>query len=143
MDKIFINKTFLSHMLFNLLVTAVIICASVFLPMQTVCLAQDDEQPGDLSSELKKLSLKELMDIEIISVSKKLEKLSEAAAAIFVITQEDIRRSGAIAIPELLRMVPGIQVARTASNYWKVSSRGFLGEYSNKLDQYLPWNINL
>ncbi len=87
--------------------------------------------PRDLTS----LSLEELMEIDVTvtSVSKKTQKLSEAAAAVFVITQEDIRRSGATTIPEVLRMVPGLQVARIDANKWAISSRGFNGRFSNKL----------
>lgn len=62
--------------------------------------------------DLMELSLEDLLDIEITSVSKKTEKISDAPAAIFVITREDIRRSGVNSIPEVLRMVPGLQVGR-------------------------------
>ena len=71
--------------------------------------------PNPLSlftEDLTQLTLEDLINIEVTSVSKKTQKLSEAAAAIFVITQEDIRRSGATCIPEALRMVPGLQVAK-------------------------------
>jgi iron complex outermembrane receptor protein len=60
--------------------------------------------------DLTEASLEDLMNIEVTTVSKKEQKLSQAPAAIFVITQEDIRRSGMTAIPDLLRMVPGLQV---------------------------------
>ena len=73
------------------------------------------------------------MDIEVTSVSKKPEKATEAAAAVFVITQEDIRRSGATHIPEVLRMVPGVEVARVDSNKWAVSIRGFNNLFARKL----------
>ena len=84
-------------------------------------------------SDLTKLSLEELMLVEVTSVSKKKQKLSESAAAIFVITQEDIRRSGVTSIPEALRMVPGIQVARGSKNQWSISARGFNERFTNKL----------
>jgi len=100
---------------------------SALLPTPNEIRAEDASQPADLSTELKKLDLSQLMDIEVISVSKKLEKLSRAPAAIFVITQEDIRRSGATSLPELLRMVPGLQVARKGPNTWSISTRGLLG----------------
>jgi len=87
------------------------------------------QQPADLTD----LSLEELMHIEITSVSKKPERLADAAAAIFVITQEDIRRSGVMSIPEALRMVPGLQVARIDANKWAISSRGFNSRFANKL----------
>ncbi len=90
-------------------------------------------QPGQLIDDLTELSIKQLMDIEIISMSKREQKLSESASAVFVITQEDIRRSGFTSIPEILRMVPGLQVAHINSNIWAVSSRGFNNIFSNKL----------
>jgi len=79
------------------------------------------------------LSLEDLMDIEITSVSKRSQKISEAAAAVFVITNKDIQRSGAASIPEILRMAPGIHVARIDANKWAVTSRGFNGRFANKL----------
>jgi iron complex outermembrane recepter protein len=91
--------------------------------------AQQISSAGDLSNK----SLEDLMSIEVTSVSKKEQKLSQVAAAIFVITQEDIRRSGATNIPDLLRMVPGLDVAQINSNLWAVSARGFNQEFSNKL----------
>ncbi len=84
-------------------------------------------------SDLMALSLEELMNITVTSVSKKEERLAETAAAIYVITGEDIRRSGAAGIPEALRMAPGLQVARIGSNTWAISSRGFNERFSNKL----------
>ena len=88
---------------------------------------------GNLPSDLTRLSLEQLMDIEVTTVSKKPEKAAQAAAAVFVITQEDIRRSGATQIPEVLRMVPGVEVARADSNKWAVSIRGFNNLFARKL----------
>jgi iron complex outermembrane receptor protein len=85
------------------------------------------------SSEMKKLSLEELMDIEIISVSKRPENLSEAASAVQVITREDIRRSGATSLPEALRLAPNLQVARLNAREWAISARGFNATFANKL----------
>ncbi len=82
---------------------------------------------------LLNMSLAELVDIEVTSVSKRAEKASEAAAAIFVITQDDIKRSGVTSIPEVLRMAPGIQVARSGSHQWAISARGLNDQFSNKL----------
>lgn len=75
--------------------------------------------------DLTELTLEQLMDIKITSVSRKPEVLSEAASAVYVITQEDIRRSGATSIPEALRMVPGLEVAQINASKWAVSARGF------------------
>ena len=79
------------------------------------------------------LSLEDLLNVEITSVSKKAQLLSDAPAAIFAITSDDLRRSGATSIPEALRMVPGINVARIDSNKWAITSRGFNGRFANKL----------
>jgi iron complex outermembrane receptor protein len=85
------------------------------------------------SHDLAEFSLEDLMNIEVITASKKQQKLSQTPAAVFAITQEDIRRSGMTNIPDLLRMVPGVQVAQAQAGQWAVSARGFNGTYSNKL----------
>ena len=83
--------------------------------------------------DLTETSLEELMNIEVTSVSKKEERLFQTAAAIYVITQEEIRRSGLTSIPELLRMAPGLSVARIDGNKWAISARGFNGRFANKM----------
>src|ERR1019366_4004425 len=83
--------------------------------------------------DLTQFSLEDLMNVQVTSVSKKEQKLAKTGAAIFVITQEDIRRSGATNIPDLLRMVPGVDVAQIDSNQWAVSIRGFNLAFSNKV----------
>jgi iron complex outermembrane receptor protein len=82
---------------------------------------------------LKDLSIEELSNIEITSVSKRDEKLSDAPTSVFVITSEDIRRSGATSLPEALRLAPNLQVARVSSNEYAISARGFNGTAANKL----------
>jgi len=84
-------------------------------------------------SAYKKLSMQELMDIEVTSVSKRAEKLSATASAIQVITQEDIHRSGASSLPEALRLAPNLQVAQVNSHDWAISARGFNNTLANKL----------
>jgi iron complex outermembrane recepter protein len=84
-------------------------------------------------ADLRKLSLEELGNLSVTSVSKTDERLVGAAAAIAVVTTEDIRRSGATTLPEALRLVPGMHVARQTSNIWAVSSRGFTSGSSEKL----------
>jgi iron complex outermembrane receptor protein len=79
------------------------------------------------------LSLEDLGKIKITTVSRKSETLSSSAAAAFVITQEDIRRSGVASLPEALRMAPGLDVARVNSRQWAISSRGFNDVFANKL----------
>jgi iron complex outermembrane receptor protein len=92
---------------------------------------QDASPPA--AKALKRLSIEELMDVEITSVSRTAESLSGAAAAITVVTNEDIRRSGATTLPEALRFVPGLNVARRHASSWGVSSRGFSSVNSEKL----------
>jgi len=82
---------------------------------------------------LKKLSLDELQAIEVTSVSKRPEKLSETASAIQLITADDIRRSGAASLPEALRLASNLQVAQVDSRQWAISARGFNSTSSNKL----------
>jgi iron complex outermembrane receptor protein len=91
--------------------------------------ASAQQRPEDLGDR----SLEDLMNIEVTSVSRKDQKLSQVASAIFVITQEDIRRSGATNIPDLLRMVPGMDVGQINSNTWAISARGFNHELADKL----------
>ena len=110
-----------------------IICIIFFTSLTTIVGANESKDNNDNPIDFIKLSIEELMDVEITTVSKKKEKLFEAAAAVYVITREDIRRSGATSIPEALRMAPGLQVARIDSNKWAVSSRGFNDRFSNKL----------
>ena len=97
------------------------------LPVQAATL--DSILPDDLTD----MSLEALMDIEITSVAKKPQKQSAAAAAIFVITNDDLRRWGVTNIPEALRRVPGIDVARIDANKWAITSRGFNSRFANKL----------
>jgi iron complex outermembrane receptor protein len=84
-------------------------------------------------SKLKKLSMEELMNVEVTSVSRQPEKLTEAASAIQVITREDILRSGASSIPEALRLATNLHVAQKNSHDWAISARGFNTDLANKL----------
>lgn len=88
---------------------------------------------ANVDNEYLDLDISQLMQITITSVSKKPQALSDAAAAIFVITQDDIHRSGVTSIPEALRMAPGLQVARIGAEKWAITSRGFNGQTANKL----------
>jgi len=88
---------------------------------------------GDSVEEYLDMPLEDLLSVEVTSVAKKKQRLSEVAAAVFVITQEDIRRSGVTSISEALRLAPGIQVGRIDANKWAISSRGFDTQFANKL----------
>jgi iron complex outermembrane receptor protein len=85
------------------------------------------------AGNLTELTLEELLNIEVTSVSKKQQKLSAAGAAAYVITRDDIRHSGMTNLPDLLRMAPGVNVARITANAWAISIRGFNSRYSNKV----------
>jgi iron complex outermembrane receptor protein len=85
------------------------------------------------TSDLSQASLEDLMNMQVTTVSKKEQKLSQTGAAIFVITQEDIRRSGATNIPDLLRLAPGVDVAQVDGNRWAISIRGFSDQHANKV----------
>jgi iron complex outermembrane receptor protein len=89
--------------------------------------------PGQKPTDLTSQSIEDLMSIQVTSVSKTEQDLSHAASAVFVITPDDIRRSDATNIPDLLRMVPGLDVARINANSWAVSARGFNARFSNEL----------
>jgi iron complex outermembrane receptor protein len=93
------------------------------------------QAPAPAIDELADLSLEQLGTIEITSVSKKKERLLDAAASIFVITHDDIRRSGATSLPEALRLAPNLQVAQTGAATYAISARGFnnANNLSNKL----------
>ncbi|MGC9949248.1 MAG: TonB-dependent receptor [Bryobacteraceae bacterium] len=94
------------------------------------CLAGDTPpSPSDLADA----SLETLMNLEVSSPSRQEQKLGQTASAVYVITQDDIRRSGMSSIPELLRMVPGVQVARIDASSWSVTARGFAGQFADKM----------
>ncbi|MES2833502.1 MAG: TonB-dependent receptor [Pseudomonadota bacterium] len=94
------------------------------IPLQGV----PDEQ------DLSRLSLEDLAQVEVTSVSRRPQALADAAAAIYVISSEDIRRSGATSLPEVLRLAPNLNVQRVNSVEYAISARGFNGyEQSNKL----------
>jgi iron complex outermembrane receptor protein len=82
---------------------------------------------------LKRLPLEDLMDVDVTSVSRRAEPISEAAAAIDVITRDEIRRTGATSLPEVLRIATGLTVARVDGTTWAITARGFNGTASNKL----------
>jgi iron complex outermembrane receptor protein len=103
----------------------VVALASLVLPLPA--LAQKPDR------DLTQVSLEDLMNIEITSASRKEQRATDVAAAVFVITSDDIRRSGMTTIPDLLRLVPGVDVAQVNSNKWAVSIRGFNAVFANKL----------
>ncbi|HWO39401.1 MAG TPA: TonB-dependent receptor, partial [Candidatus Acidoferrum sp.] len=105
---------------------------SLLAPLQNGW-AQGVDSSQTVPGNLKQLSLAELGDVEVTTVSKEPQQLQRTPAAVFVITQEDIRRSGATNIPEALRMAPGVEVARIDADHWSVAIRGFAGQFSKSL----------
>jgi len=99
------------------------------LPLCMPAISRGQQPTRDLTAE----SLEDLMNIEVTSASKKVESLSAAPAAIFVITGEEIRRGGFTSIPDALRLAPGIYVAQQNAHVWQVSARGFSNTFNNKM----------
>jgi iron complex outermembrane recepter protein len=108
----------------------VVLAAMSLLTMAGIARA-DDDAPS--TGDLKQLSVEDLMNIEVTSVARHPEKLQRVASAIQVITQEDIRRSGATSIPEALRLADNLEVAQKNSHDWAISARGFNTALGNKL----------
>jgi len=90
-------------------------------------------QPATATPDLTQLSIEDLMQIKVVSAAKIEQSLQDTAAAVFVITADDIRRSGATSIPEVLRLAPGVEASRLDSGRWSVTIRGFNGRFANKL----------
>src|ERR1035437_9331824 len=105
---------------------AIVLCGSLIGP--AVGVAQLSS-----GSDLFALSLEQLTRVEVNSVSRHDQPLFDTPAAVFVITRDDILRSGATSIPEVLRMVPGVEVAQIDANKWAVSARGFNNRFANKM----------
>lgn len=95
--------------------------------------ATDHADGANDPASVADLGIEQLVNVKVTSVSKKEEKLNDAAAAVFVLSNDDIRRSGVTTVADALRMVPGMQVAAIDSGNWAVSARGFNTQFANKL----------
>jgi iron complex outermembrane recepter protein len=104
-------------------------CVAVWLG---AALAAAQSEPDDLS-RYKKLSLDQLMQVEVTTASKTPEPIGRSASAVQVISRDDIRRSGATNLPEALRLAPNLQVAQVNASQWAISARGFNNVLANKL----------
>src|SRR5580700_5631715 len=122
---VFVEATFTSR-------TAVVLLLLLLSGLITVSWAGQPD-PGPETAPLKQLSLAELGNVEVTTASKKPEEVWRTPAAIYVLTREDIRRSGATSVPEVLRLVPGVEVARINSNIWSVGIRGFGSAFSRSV----------
>lgn len=116
----------------TLVLAATIAVSSVLFTSLTMP-AHAETAVASESGDLTQLSLEDLMNLEVTTVAKKAEKLTESAAAVYVVTAEDIRRSGVTNIADALRMVPGMHVASTNAHTWAISSRGFNDRFANKM----------
>src|SRR5436190_18471486 len=94
-------------------------------------LAQAPAKPAP--PDLVHASIEELMNLEITSASRKEQRAQDVPAAVYVLTADEIHRSGIQTLPELLRLIPGVQVSRMNASRWAVSIRGFNELYANKL----------
>lgn len=112
-------------------VPALFLLAAISIPA-----AEDNSKTNDLSALLAGMSIEQLANVEVVSVNslfKKETKLEQAPAAAAIVTQDDVRRLGVTTLPEALRMVPGMDVARIDSHEWAISARGFDAQFANKL----------
>lgn len=109
------------------------ICLAAWMFIERGAVADGTNATHSPHGDLSGLTLEQLVNVQVTSVSKRPENLSRASAAITVISQEDIQRSGARTIAETLRLAPGLDVARVDSHTWAVSARGFNDTFANKL----------
>jgi iron complex outermembrane receptor protein len=107
--------------------------AACSLALSLITMHVHAEQLGTTSADIADLSLEELANVQVTSVSKRPEPLSNAASSIFVITGTDIHRSGATTLPEALRLAPNLEVARVDARNYAVTARGFSSPFENKL----------
>jgi len=108
----------------------------VFLALMAISFAAPSQNAAASENgveDLLSMSLEELMNVEVTSAFMKPQSIKEIPAAVYVITQDDIRRSGATTIPDILRMAPGVNVAKIDNGNWAVSIRGFNNLFSDKL----------
>ena len=117
-----------SNRRFNSSFAAILVAGCALTSGTAECQTPEEPQAG--YRELKRLSLEELSQLEITTVSKEPSRAFRTPAAIYVMTQEDIRRSGATSIPDILRLIPGVNVAQIDSGKWAVGVRGFQGRLS-------------
>ena len=99
-----------------------LICLGMVAGLEPVC-----------ATDLTQFSIEDLMQVKVVSAAKVEQSLQDTAAAVFVITADDIRRSGVTNVMEALRLAPGVEVARIDSSRWAISIRGFNGRFANKL----------
>lgn len=103
------------------------------LGLLSLCISAGAHAQTTHTNTLAELSLEQLAELSVISVSKTAKPIANAPASIFVITQKDIHRSGATRLPEALRLAPNLQVARLNASGYAITARGFNNPFANKL----------
>ena len=116
-----------------LMVVLFCVLAGPGAPPREAVAANADPPPAAELDDLADLTLEQLADIQVVSVSRRVEPLSRAAASIYVITPEDIRRSGAVTLTEALRLAPNLQVARVDAARWAITARGYNSLTANNM----------
>ena len=116
-------KTFRSRSAPVSLVLTLLMCGIHFL--SSIAYAEDSSSDQQSADRLKQLTLEQLGNLEVTTPERAPEQVRKTSAAIYVITQDAIQRSGATTIPEALRLAPGVEVARIDSNKWSIGIRGF------------------
>ncbi|MCP5245622.1 MAG: TonB-dependent receptor [Burkholderiales bacterium] len=124
-----VRSTFITLMIYLIAIMMTMRCAAE----STYAAKYSTDSVQNNMNRLMDMSIEELMNIEVTTVTRHAQKLSKVSSAVFVITQDDIKRSGVTSIPEALRMAPGVQVARIGADKWSISVRGFNGRFANKL----------
>jgi iron complex outermembrane receptor protein len=105
---------------------AVALAAALSLSLGTACVQAAPTGADDLS-------LEDLLKADVVTASRKAQAVQDVAAAVYVISREDIERSGASSLPAALSLAPGVEVQRLSSGRWAVGTRGFSGRFANKL----------
>lgn len=113
----------------NLMKSPVAFCLLYLIPAQLY--AADPDLAPD--AEFDKILSQDISDLTVTSVARRSQRLNDTAAAVYVITQEELRRAGIYSIPEALRLVPGLQVARRKTDQWAITSRGINNALNNKM----------
>src|SRR5438552_8853573 len=107
--------------------------ARLIIALELLCASPAPGRAQTRPQDLASATLEDLLNIQITSASRKEQRADETPAAVSVLTQDDIHRSGIRTLPELFRLVPGVQVAQINSSTWAVSIRGLNDQFSNKL----------
>jgi iron complex outermembrane recepter protein len=115
------------------LVTAVSCCTFVPAVLAMQAAPGDGRQAASITQDLKRLSIEELAELDVTTVSRRVERLSQTAAAVSVVRQDDLRRMGVTSLPEAMRLADALDVARGSGRSWSISARGFNIGTANKL----------